>query len=392
LEIRVITDPEMERAFYLSAQAFRHGERDDNRFQNWLNDTERSPSTAYGVWDEGGMQAKVVVIHYKQHFGPHGVIPMGGIAGVASLPASRGKGYAGTCLKYVLERMRDDGEVISALFPFAWDFYRKLGWEWVGIERRYQVPTRILKSDPETERVRAAETADRSAIIACYTEFAGRYRGAMERRLQDWNRILDHGDKNYTYTYLYEQEGKIEGYFTYRGGKKEETRLREFISLTPRAQRALLGLMRRHEMQVEKFAWTAPSDDPLWSQYYHWDIETKLEPVTMSRVVDVPGAFAYCRPAPTASGSVTVAVEDACAPWNTGTWRIAFEGGKAQAERTHADPQVSMDIQALSQAYHGMPTLEMLRSAERLTVHDEAGFAALQQLLDGPPMWMNDGF
>jgi len=128
LEIRLITDEEMERAFYLGSQAFRHGERDDNRAQNWRNDPNRTPMSSYGVYDEGGMQAKVVVIHYRQHFGPHTVIPMGGIAGVVCLPASRGKGYAGTCLKYALERMRDEGEVISALFPFAWEFYRNLGW------------------------------------------------------------------------------------------------------------------------------------------------------------------------------------------------------------------------------------------------------------------------
>ena len=382
----------MDRAFYLSSQAFRHGERDDNRVQNWLKDPNRTPDTGYGVYDEGGMQSKVVVQHYKQHFGPDVVIPMGGIAGVASLPASRGKGYAGTCLKYVLERMRDDGEVISALFPFSWQFYRNLGWEWVGIERSYKVTTRALKSDPETENVRAATPADRPAIAACYTEFAGRYRGAMARREQEWNRILDDNEKQYTYTYLYEKEGRVMGYLTYRGGKREETRIREFVSLTPQAQRALLGLLRRHEMQIEKFAWNAPSDDTLWSQLMHWDLETKLEPNTMSRIVDVPGAFAYCRPVPASSGTVIFALKDDCAPWNTGTWRITFEGGKTQAERTNSAPQLELDIQALSQAYHGTPTLDTLRAAERLTIHDEAGFTTLKQLLDGPPMWMSDSF
>src|SRR5689334_13185776 len=94
LEIREISEEEMGRAFYLGSQAFRNGARDDNRLPNWLNDPNRSLSSHYGVWDEGGLQAKVVINHYKQHFGPDVVIPMGGIAGVASLPASRGKGYA----------------------------------------------------------------------------------------------------------------------------------------------------------------------------------------------------------------------------------------------------------------------------------------------------------
>src|SRR5262249_33617864 len=134
------------------------------------------------------------------------------------------------------------------------------------------------------------------------------------------------------------------------------------------------------------------SDDTLWSQYYHWDIETKSEPVTMARIVDVPGAFAYCVPPPDTNGAVTLSVQDECAPWNTGTWRVTFEGGKTFTERTNAAPQLAFDIQALSQVYHGMPTLDMLRAAERLTVYDEAGYLTLKRLLDGPPMWMNDGF
>ena len=31
-------------------------------------------------------------------------------------------------------------------------------------------------------------------------------------------------------------------------------------------------------MQIDKFAWDAPLDDPLWSLSMHWDLKTTLQP------------------------------------------------------------------------------------------------------------------
>jgi predicted acetyltransferase len=393
MEIREITDDELQAAFLLSAQAFSQGGRNDDFAAQRLQDPNRQAATAYGLWDQQGLQAKVAINHYRQHFGPSCLFPMGGIGGVVSLPASRGRGYAGILLRHALAKMRENGEFVSDLFPFSWEFYRRLGWAWVGRKNDYVVPTRVLSADRETEHVRAATAADRPAIEACYVTWAGQYRGLVERDAKLWNRVLEDGEKTYTYTFLYEPAGKLEGYLTFRGWKREETALREFVALNARAQRALLGLLRRHEMQVEKFSWSAPEDDPLWHQSYHWDIATKTEPVTMARVVDVVAALAAWKPNASASGRVVVRVHDDVAEWNTGTWQAEFSEGAVSVKAVpEAEPEVTLDIQAFTQAYHGTPTLAGLRQAGRLEVSSEPGYQALCRLLDGPPMWMNDSF
>src|SRR5262249_28445252 len=83
-QIRELREDEREGAVYVSSQAFRHGERDTSS----TPDPNRLPSVTFGVWDEAGLQAKVVVIAYQMHFGPDVVISMGGVAGVACLPAA----------------------------------------------------------------------------------------------------------------------------------------------------------------------------------------------------------------------------------------------------------------------------------------------------------------
>jgi predicted acetyltransferase len=392
MEIRVLTKEEEKACFPLWSQAFEYGRREMSAWEDWPDDATEGGSYTCGVFDAEGLQATVLVNDYRVHLGPEVIVPMGGIGGVACLPASRGKGYAGACLQYALERMKETGHVVSTLFPFSWDYYRRFGWEWVGVDRKYAVPTRILRPDPETENVRAATPADRPAIADAYRQFATQFRGAVARNEKAWNAILDDRKDKFTYTYLYAQDEQPEGYLTYRGGKEEETWLREFICLTPRAQRGLLGLLRRHEMQVNKFAWSAPDSDPLWSHFFHWDIETKVKPVTQGRVVDVPAALRAWRPKRERRGAVTLAIQDESAPWNTGSWRVEFEGGEVSVRPTQDAAQVSLDIQALSQAYFGTPTADEIRAAERLMVHDEYGFAALRDLLDGPPMWINDDF
>jgi predicted acetyltransferase len=390
-EIRRLEGDELAMAVPIWSQAFEKGDRTMepwHEMENLFGDR----NVTFGLFDSAGLQATVLITDCQLQFGPDILVPMGGVAGVACLPAARGKGYAADAIRYVLERMKEVGQVTSVLTPFSWRFYQNLGWDWTGARRRYTVQTRALRPDPETEFVRAAVSADRPAIIACYTAFAGRYRGMLVRQQAEWDFLLNDRKKEYAYAFVYEKEGSVEGYLAFHGWKEEETRLREFVTLTPRAQRALLGLLRRHEMQVKKFTWSAPENDLLWSQWIDWDLDTKLVPLQMARIVDFAAVLSLLRPAVDQKGVVDVAIRDVNAPWNEGVWRIEVEAGHVEVMRTQGAPQVEMDIRQATQAFFGAPNLDDLRRAECLTIHDECGYRCLQRLLDGPPMWINDDF
>jgi predicted acetyltransferase len=214
----------------------------------------------------------------------------------------------------------------------------------------------------------------------------------VARRPATWKWMFDSSKKEHTYTYLYEREGIVEGYLLYHGGKPEETRLEEFITLTSRALLGLLGLLRRQEMQIEKFRWDAPPDDALWSALTHSDVETKLTTKHMARIVDLSQAFHALHPSPHLRGQLTLAVQDDSVSWNQGAWRVEIEDRRVEVTPSSNAPQVFLDIQALAQAYLGTPTVQELRAAGRIQVHDEASFRLLEALLAGPPAWCCDGF
>jgi predicted acetyltransferase len=214
----------------------------------------------------------------------------------------------------------------------------------------------------------------------------------VARRPETWEWIFDASKKEHTFTYLYERDGEVEGYLCYHGGKREDTRLDEFVTLTPRAQQGMLGLLRRHEMQIDKFHWHAPPDDPFWSTFYHSDLDTKLVTKHMARIVDVQAALPYLHPGHGITGVLTLAVRDDAAPWNHKNWRVEIEAGNVVAAPTDAAAHVSIDIQMLAQAYLGTPTMAELRAAGQIQVHDEPSFRTLEHLFAGPPAWCCDGF
>jgi predicted acetyltransferase len=392
LEIRVLCEDDLDAVRFVMSQAFGFG----GRSSDTPPDPEKYPRSAYGVFDAHGLQATLVLLHLKMHLGQQVIAPLGGVAGVACLPASRGRGYAAAIMRHALEAMRDQGRYISGLNPFSWEFYRPFGFDWVGAGRTYTVPARTLPPDPDTEFVRSASKADVDAIQAVYRKFAARYRGMLDRSRYDWEKILSHSESKYTFSYLFEPDGEPEGYVIIGSAERRQIKVREMQALTPRAYRALLGLLRRHEMQTEQFEWGAPEDDPLPFHLRNGAVETRVGPVMQVRVVDVAAAMAAWRPEPEredAGGGERVCLEvrDETAPWNDGAWSIEAEAGAIRAQRSRETAGVEMEIQALSQAYFGTP-LDRIRAAGGLIVRDEAGYAALRRILSGPLFWINDYF
>ncbi len=55
------------------------------------------------------------------------VYPMAGVAGVATLPPARRRGFARELVTALMARMRDTGHAVSALHPFRPSFYQRFG-------------------------------------------------------------------------------------------------------------------------------------------------------------------------------------------------------------------------------------------------------------------------
>jgi len=383
IEMRELNEGDLVAWTRVSAQAYRRGNLGDG-MPRW----PEGDFTRLGLFEQGQLVAQFHLIHYEVFFDGQRV-PMGGVASVACLPLARGKQYVEAILGRGLETMRQRGEPLSVLHAFLVGLYRPMGWEWAGSERSYTLPLACLPPGLDTRHVRAAGPEDAETLRDLYEAEAARYRGTLVRPLSWWKDRLERTTGFTPYFYLY-ADPEPAGYLHLQ--LENPARVREMVARTPAAYAALLGALRRHKSQLGSFVWDAPPDDPLWHYAAHWDLQVAWKPPFSGRVVDLPAALALLRPAATLAGRFAVQIEDALAPWNTGCWEIAVEGGAVTAARTSATPQVACDIGAWSQLFFGDPDAEALRRAGRLSVTDERGYALLRALFPAAPCWTSDGF
>lgn len=389
MEIRRLVEEEFEEADYLWLQSFERGCLGSLSGLDRYRDGFEHRIDRFGLWDDAGMQATLQMYATRWQFDPEVILPTSYISSISCAPAKRGREYGKACLRRALEHMRAAGQVLSTLCPFEFAYYREFGWEWVNIRRFYRVPSQALRVVPETDRVRPAGKQDWKGIEDSYRRIGSRYRGMAIRDEAEWNLILGDSKSHLSYVYVYEGEGGIEGYLVLRGGGSDETYLPEFITETVQARRALLGLLSRLHMQGKAFTWSAPEDDGLWSEVFHRDMQTTLGTSLQGRVVDVAAALSALKPATGLEGEFVLRLNDPFAEWNEGTWKASFADRAVTVQPTTEAAQLSMDIQAFSQAFFGALPATALRDRQRMEVESETGFVALRALLDGPPLWSN---
>lgn len=394
--LRILQPDDKPAYMRLMAQAFDRG-----KVQKETERDDDFGSGTTGIWENDQLRAAVAVRPFLVHWNNavSGSLSMGGVAGVATGIEARGRGYVDRLLRDSLVRMRDAGQVISALYPFAWAFYRKFGWEWVGEKRSVSLPLREIKSTPEGRFVREVPSEAAQELLApVYDRYSARYHGAFLSGFHQWTDKLRHNEDRTTFVYAYFPNGGTEptAYLLWRyDGGSDAGEVREFIANSPDGYRALFGLLHYIGTQCRTARLVAPADAPLWWQLYHWEISTKIEPVFQARVVDACAALAQIAPPadlPRGTG-VTIRVSDDAAPWNNGTFRITAAAGRLQcAPDSSSAVDVTLDIQAFSQAFWGSPSLSALRDAGRIEVSGEAGYASLCRLLPATPVFTMDFF
>ena len=101
------------------------------------------------------------------------VYPMAGVAGVATLPRARRRGYARALVNELLDRMRDSGHAVAALYPFRASFYQRFGFVGLPTTRTVTFPPAalagLLRADLPGE-VTLAPAADGYAAYRAVTE------------------------------------------------------------------------------------------------------------------------------------------------------------------------------------------------------------------------------
>jgi len=327
----------------------------------------------------------------------HRILPMGGIGGVATWADSRGLGLVERLLVHSLQTMRDQGLVVSNLYPFAFSYYRKFGWEWVGEHTVAKVPLRELpRSKPDGWRVDRLDPKEAKAVLApLWDDYARRHRCAFPSSHHKWHDHLGNKDNRVPFVFVaVSPDGIPAGYLIWRYEDKGRGSVPLLVSLSPTCDLVLLSLLRDLGMQCETARIKLGHGFPIKAYLCHWDLGIARKTEMQGRVVDVAAAMAKLTPCPVGDGNAVVRISDPHAPWNHGGWRFEASAGTIAAVRADdsLDPDLECPITAFSQLFYGTPSLDTLERAGVIKTKQGAGRRWLGELFPELPVVSWDGF
>lgn len=352
-------------------------------------------TTRHGAFLAGRLVGQAFDLHDRQWWGGD-LVAAADVAGVAVAPEARGNGVARRLIRRLLEHAKDRGAVVSALFPTIATVYRQFGWAVAGSIDVVDMPTAALPTWPSPARVAVREgtAADIPATHALYRRIAATRNGMLSRD-EERHRHGDQLPGGIDGLTVVEVDGEIAGYATWaRGsgyGPDAVLTVYDALAATPDAARALVSVLSGWHTVV----------GTVRLRLLHGDAISDIVPLGlgrphstkqwMHRPVDLAGAVAARGWPAGVSGRAVFGVEDTMAPWNTGTWAIEVDGGKAELRRTNGDTSVHLTVNGFAMLYCGLTTAASLREAGHLS-GPHADAAALDVLSTSVPPRLLDNF
>ncbi len=296
-----------------------------------------------------------------------------GLTWVGVHPDHRRRGVLTAMLRHHLERVRDDPDTaISVLHASEPSIYGRFGYGPASLELQVELGSGTTFTAPGLDNAAAAVSTHlvdgtREGVAQRMRECHQRYAGLGEVVLHPeyYQRTVawmpeELRDREPPRVLFARQDGQDVGFALVRRDPKwERGRHAGRIDVwclvgTVGAQLALTRRVVAFDLVSTAVVKRVGPDHPLllWAGGPRGTADVGTFDSLWVRLVDLPRALqdrAWGAPC-----DVVVEVADEHAPWNAGTWRIhADDAGAAVVERTDADADLRMPVQALGSAYLG---------------------------------------
>lgn len=309
----------------------------------------------------------------------------GGVAAVATLIEDRRSSHGADLMAGLLGAMRENNQPISALYAFKNSYYSKFGYGLSGYQWQIKSPAHRLPRRASALGVTRLNPKDWKKLQECYARFTAVRSGNLVRRPEEWadrlapanGAIYAMGDPVRSFAVV-----KFDGFW----GTAE---VREAVYADAEGHDALIYLFHSLVSNQEEVQWCEPPDSRFLSHFLEQGMEARRQGTTMFRIVDVPAALRLLQPA--GQGFFTIQVDDPHANWNTGPWKVAWEGGKVEVTAAK-ESGLSLSIGALSQAYMGSPSFAQLAWDGFVLVKDQAQAESAGRFFGSLPVSMIDTF
>ena len=307
---------------------------------------------------------------------PGGVATVAGVSNVAVQPTHRRQGIMSSMMRHQLDGIHERGEPLAALFASESAIYGRFGYgvgsqnEYWTLERHHNTYARTCESPG---RIVFIDPAD---IVAEFPDVfrrgtAGRP-AVFQRATHHWQRdaqLPEHreGGPGGLFYAAYVENGKIDGYVTYRTRRPALT-VNELMAATPAANAALWRFCFDMDLIERTEAIKRPLDDPMpWLLADPRRLQRSVRDGLWLRIVDAAAALELRQYL--TGDRLTLEVRDDFCPWNSACLRLDASLEGAECRVVASSPDLTVPIGALAPAYTGAATFTTLAQAGLVTEH-----------------------
>ncbi|WP_416148880.1 enhanced intracellular survival protein Eis [Salipaludibacillus sp. HK11] len=340
MTIRKLTSAEIESSIRMSEFAFQFELTDEERRE------EVKLTNADETWvieENGEILSKATVL--PLHIYMQGQkLAMGGVSGVVTWPEHRRSGLVAKLLKQSLEQMKEDGQLVSFLYPFSIPFYRKFGWELFA-----DMETLTLTRDQLPRREQYDGTVKRveknaSEVNSVYQQWAKQYAGTIVRDEKWWTQSVFKRKKGTLVAY-YNQQGTSSGYLIYEVKNKKMT-VHELIWLDADARRGLWHFISNHDSMIDSVTIHTATHDRLPFLLTDPKVKREVSSYFMARIIDVKEFLAiYPFSLQEGEAPIILHVFDEFCQWNDGIYMIKKQDGEIDIKFFPSSENVQQDNQ-----------------------------------------------
>lgn len=352
----------------------------------------------FRVVREKGRLPEACVLHIPmgQYFGGRSV-PMIGIAGVAVAPESRGKGLARWMMLQSLQEAAAAGAAISTLYASTPSLYRQVGYETAG--HRFVSRFGIASIDAGTREpgVRPITDHDEEHLRNCYTIFAQRFNGTLDRGEYCWRRTRKNRDVSYQ-GFGVEGDNGLDGYIFINQVRDAATgdhdvAVSDAAFVNGRAARRLLGFLADFAtMGREALVFGSPLH-PLLAPLGDRHISVTKKDYWMLRILNAAKAIESRGYARHVQATLQIDLRDPMLSANDGSWTVRVEHGRATARKeSTARPAIRCDARGLAAVWSGLYTASQAALLGWVEGDEAALHTADSIFAEGGTPWMADMF
>ncbi|MGO3733341.1 MAG: GNAT family N-acetyltransferase [Vagococcus sp.] len=319
------------------------------------------------------------------------IYKMAGLTGVGTYPEYANLGLMNDLIKLGLEKMRENQQWISYLYPYSIPYYRRKGWEIMSDKIAFELKDTQL---PETVPVSGyveREDINHEDVYLIYDQFAEINHGAMIRKELNWEEYWRwENEEERIAAIYYNKDGEPKG-FCFYWIAEEVFHIKEFVYLNQEARLGLWNFVSAHFSMVESIQGETFKNETIAFLFEDSEIKETIEPYFMARIVDVK-EFIKHYPFITTGKPFHFVVTDPLAEWNNGTFSLIWnEHDDLSVSDEPIGNPVYIDVQTLAALFMSYKRPSYLYRIERLKT-DKETLRTLERIIPDQEAYFSDYF